>query len=156
MKYTFFFLAVLLLMTSSKCEEAKGQDTIMRISHGSSFGMCMGYCFNELTYTKSDKIKYSKAYGRTPVADYPDKFDSLTMDPAIWKDLISKIDTAVFYKLPERIGCPDCADGGAEWIEIQTVDKTYRVTFEYGKNVSEIDLLLQALRKEKEAMKSEE
>jgi hypothetical protein len=37
-----------------------------------------------------------------------------------------------FFDLPTTIGCPDCADGGAEWIEIELVDGgKHKVTFEY-------------------------
>ena len=34
--------------------------------------------------------------------------------------------------MPETIGCPDCADGGAEWIEIKLANgEKHKVTFEY-------------------------
>jgi hypothetical protein len=29
------------------------------------------------------------------------------------------------------IGCPDCADGGAEWLELGFEKEVKRVTFEY-------------------------
>jgi hypothetical protein len=60
-----------------------------------------------------------------------------------------------FFKLNEIYGCPDCADGGTEWIEIITADKkTKKVTFEFGKNVPEIEKLINLLRKEREALHS--
>ena len=148
MKYTIFFMAILVLFTASKCDESKGKDKILRISHGTSFGMCQGYCFNEKTYTSEYTINYSKAWGRIEPGSLPDKLDSVTVDQAIWKELCSKIDTAIFNNLPETIGCPDCADGGAEWIEIQTNTRTHRVTFEFGQTLPEIAILVERLREE--------
>jgi len=29
------------------------------------------------------------------------------------------VDITVFFNLPAVIGCPDCADGGSEWIELE-------------------------------------
>ena len=31
------------------------------------------------------------------------------------------------------VGCPDCADGGAEWISFKLDGKMKEVTYEYGK-----------------------
>ena len=37
-----------------------------------------------------------------------------------------------FFELPETIGCPDCADGRAEWLEIELMNgEKHKVTFEY-------------------------
>ena len=54
-----------------------------------------------------------------------------------------------FFILDERIGCPDCADGGSEWIEIGTKNKIYKVTFEYGDSLKGLDELLKLVREEK-------
>ena len=48
--------------------------------------------------------------------------------------------------LDDRIGCPDCADGGAEWIEIDSMDGVKRVTFENGQTVNGIEPLVEKLR----------
>ena len=44
-----------------------------------------------------------------------------------WDNLLELLDTEKFYALSEVIGCPDCADGGAEWIEIVTEEKTQKM-----------------------------
>ena len=51
-----------------------------------------------------------------------------------------------FFILEERIGCPDCADGGSEWIEILANNKTYKVTFENGETLKGMDKLLKLVR----------
>jgi hypothetical protein len=43
-------------------------------------------------------------------------------------------------------GCPDCADGGAEWVAIQTPDQTIQTTYEYGHNLERIGELQKELR----------
>jgi hypothetical protein len=48
-----------------------------------------------------------------------------------WADLVSAIDLEAFENLDEVIGCPDCTDGGAEWLEIVTLKGRHKVTYEY-------------------------
>jgi hypothetical protein len=110
--------------------------------------MCRGYCFNEATYTKSEKIAYSKAYGRTNPGEFPDKSDTTLIEEAFWNELINSFEVDSFFILEERIGCPDCADGGSEWIEICENNKTYKVTFENGKPLKSMDKLLKLVREE--------
>jgi hypothetical protein len=68
-------------------------------------------------------------------------------------DIEKLIDTQKFFDLNDVYGCPDCADGGSEWIEIITDDdKSKKVTFEYGKTVPEIEKLIKLLREERETL----
>ncbi len=49
-----------------------------------------------------------------------------------WIFIQQRLDIPVFYKLEGILGCPDCADGGAEWIEVELRNgNTHKVTFEY-------------------------
>lgn len=142
----FSLLSIALICLIASCAVKKPNNEILSIKHGSSFGMCNGYCFNEYTYNDSSAIKYSKGWGRTDLSNYPDKFDTTDFSSKDWDKLLLTIDTTKFYALPEIIGCPDCADGGAEWVEIVTKDKTVKVTFEFGNNVTDISGLLAFLR----------
>nr|WP_068890425.1 hypothetical protein [Pedobacter panaciterrae] len=58
----------------------------------------------------------------------------------------SQIDEESFKNLKSTYGCPDCADGGAEWIEIKIGSNTKRVTFEYGNPPEELKPLNDHLR----------
>ena len=129
------------------CAVSTKKREILSVKHGSSFGMCNGYCFKENTYTPEDFIHYEKAFGRTNPNDFPEKMDSISISPKEWEDIISKIDLEKFYTEQETIGCPDCADGGSEWIEIATTDKIYRVTFEFGQPSEGLKSIYSALRK---------
>jgi hypothetical protein len=55
------------------------------------------------------------------------------------------VDTAAFRELEGVHGCPDCADGGAEWIQVETADPM-RVTFEYGVDLDGIEDLQAEIR----------
>jgi hypothetical protein len=44
------------------------------------------------------------------------------------------------------IGCPDCADGGGEWIEVSVAGESHRVTFDNGANIEAIQPLIELMR----------
>ncbi len=56
------------------------------------------------------------------------------------------VDENIIQALPKTIGCPDCADGGAEWIEIQSIDIHKKVTFEYLNEPNSLTALVTELR----------
>lgn len=72
------------------------------------------------------------------------KADSFSAEQ--WQTLVSLIDVSAFQALNEQIGCPDCADGGAEWIEIQVGDTVKRVTFENRRTIKGFEALVVELR----------
>jgi hypothetical protein len=56
------------------------------------------------------------------------------------------LDFELFMNLDSIIGCPDCADGGAEWFEIATNDTIKRVTIEYGDSLDGLNNYIDLLR----------
>ncbi len=68
------------------------------------------------------------------------------MDSSKWENILSLYDAITFSGLEEVYGCPDCADGGSEWIEIELDSVKQSVTYEYGKDVEAITAFSQALR----------
>ena len=142
-----FFIVVFTVFSCNSCAVSTKKDAIISVKHGVSFGNCNGYCFKENTYTSEDFIHCEKAFGRTNPKDFPEKMDSISISPKEWEEIISKIDLEKFYAEPDTIGCPDCADGGSEWIEIATCEKVYRVTFELGKPSGGLIQIYSPLRK---------
>jgi len=70
---------------------------------------------------------------------------SITTDS--WNQLLQSIEESEFLKLNDRYGCPDCADQGGEWIEIEFADgKQKRVTFDYHRPPQEILELVKKLQ----------
>ena len=48
--------------------------------------------------------------------------------------------------MPEIVGCPDCADGGGEWIEVNVAGESHRVTFGNGVKIDAIQPLIERIR----------
>ncbi|NBU33061.1 hypothetical protein EB118_05955 [bacterium] len=117
--------------------------TISQIKTGTSFGMCGGYCYREFTIS-STKIAYNaRGWGDE---SYPEIKKEISFSSDEWQSLIDTIDTKEFNLLPERIGCPDCADGGAEWIEITDGKAVKKVEFDFGDSISGNESFLKKLR----------
>jgi len=149
MKRNLIFIGLLVfLMIFSACEKGK-IDNLDQISYGSSFGMCVGYCKDELAINNS-KMTYSKIQ-HTPKPDTKTCTQPVTTEEvAVIKNLL---DSEKIAALPEVIGCPDCADGGAEWVAINADGKPYKVTFEYGKPPKELAAAVAKLKMLKELFK---
>lgn len=119
------------------------------INYGTSFGMCLGPCKKEMVLVNDDAeftvyLNGGRGVGGGDPTTYKEK---LTSD---YISAVSKnIDFEAFTKLAEVIGCPDCADGGAEWVEIVKNDSRHKVTFEFGHDVKEIAPLLKLLREKR-------
>ena len=125
----------------SSCEK-KTDENKLKISYGTSFGMCVGYCNNLLVISKG-KMEL-KRYENKPNA--VPKVCMGTMSEADWSKLADSIDLSVFNQLKEVYGCPDCADGGAEWVDVEYGDKKHKVTFEYGREPDEMKAYISILR----------
>jgi hypothetical protein len=73
---------------------------------------------------------------------YPPKKQSLSLTAAEYEALRAAASSASFPQLQGVHGCPDCADGGAEWVAIDG----RVVTLEYGADLEPIRPLLHEVR----------
>lgn len=126
MKKNFMLGGILVVfMLFASCKK-NGIDGVSTISYGTSFGMCAGYCEKSMVIS-DQKVAFSKT------RRFPD--DTKTCTKSLSKDEVNEISTLLrnsdFKSLPAVSGCPDCTDGGAEWIEINTNGEKYKVIFEY-------------------------
>lgn len=129
---------------------------VSKIVAGTSYGMCIGYCqqqvtFNPTTLTVSKRANGNgvSEIGRGTAQDnakYPDISKDFEFPQSEWNSLYTTVDTAKFQASEERIGCPDCADGGAEFIEITTPNYTKRITFEAGKTIEGMEAFVEQVR----------
>jgi len=106
----------------------ENDSAIIQVSYGTSFGMCVGYCKQDMTL-KSGIATYR-------CASWNDSVQPITrtevLNAAVWDSVKANLSPNIFFDLPQRIGCPDCADGGAEWVEIELANgESHKVTFEY-------------------------
>lgn len=122
------------------CNKENLQDA-NTIKYGTSFGMCVGNCYNELTVTPN-KLSISRI---STTAKDP-KVCTQSFNNEQWQQLRDKIDIKKFKALNTVYGCPDCADGGAEWIEIQQGETKHRVTFEYHNEPEAVKAYISLLR----------
>lgn len=140
------FLTAILLTVFTACETPKkvvSDDTIISITHGTNFGHCRGYCRKEVIFTEDQVIYSQSGVDSTATPVKSEEFGNSLKD---WNKLISLLDLKKFNNMKESYGCPDCADGGSEYIEIKTMKGTKRVTIEYGTAFPDLEPLLTELR----------
>jgi hypothetical protein len=135
-------LVLILGLLVSSCTEEDGSE-ITLVNYGTSFGECIGYCIHDLdinqTLATLERIGW--------IDSIVTQTCSQNLDDNHWDQIITSIDVETFFGLPETIGCPDCTDGGAEWVEIELQNgEKYRVTFEYHNEPSELLSLMAKLR----------
>ncbi len=141
MKYAILLISSLFLFS---CEDADvlSDEEVPSIKYGTSFGFCVGYCLTDLEVS-SDRLYYVN-YGHDNSVSPETKTMIYTQKKYL--DILSLVDQEKFLTLDPVIGCPDCADGGAEWIEMTIGSRTKKVTFEYGKEIEGIEDLTLKLR----------
>lgn len=122
-------------------------DTVI-IRSGTSFGMCIGYCVKDMELIGTQATFTKRSY--RDEAKYPTRTCTkvISADKASALKALAQLNE--FRKQPEVIGCPDCADGGAEYVEIQVGEVKHRVKFEYGKTIPGFEALVKDLRAQRD------
>lgn len=131
-------LGLILVFIFTACEKNDTDhfsNNIEYVTYGTSFGQCLGYCKNDITVTTS-KINFNKS-GWDLEGLLPGMSNTESVDVKFTSALIDRINFDSFLELDSIIGCPDCADGGAEWIEIKSNGISHKVIFEYRNEPSE-------------------
>lgn len=113
------------------------------VLNGTSFNECGGYCINEVKI-QGNTVEFIRSSWFPK--DYPDKTINGTITDEGWNSIVNSIDTDTLATLPETIGCPDCWDQGAEWIEVIRPDFEKKITFEYGDTFQTIRSLVEQAR----------
>lgn len=127
----------------SNCQDTSDTANISSIEYGTSFGSCIGYCHQKVVFTEGEITKTL-----SPTRSKDLKMKTCSKKWKGFQQLITTIDHQAFLSLDEVIGCPDCADGGAEWIEITTPQGSRKVQYEYGKEPKEVKSFITDLRKQ--------
>ncbi len=127
-------------------------DASIIIRSGTSFGECRGYCLTEL-HLDANTIIFTR-HSWDPDA-YPEKRYETPMSATQWQRLAVLVDFDALRQMEEIYGCPDCADGGAEWIDVEQDGQRKRVTFEYSDTLEPIAALVDEVRKIRDQMKEQ-
>jgi len=128
-----FFISLFLFSCQTDYEKVEVND--IAIKTGIFFGFCGGYCKSEVEIVNRDVVFIASSWSDP---NYPDTMLNGNISIQEWDSLIESVDMDSLLSLDDIIGCPDCADGGGEWIEITKVDTLKRVTFQYGETVEPI------------------
>ena len=155
MKNPLVFTMILSTILFVSCENEYREDDTpassldYEINYGTSFGMCVGPCRKEMNFA-NNQLNFTVYYteGRGAIGGIPKTYKE-DLDLNLQKLLSQSIDYEAFNKIEERIGCPDCADGGAEFVELIRYNIKHKVTFEYGKAPKEIEKLVTVLREKR-------
>ena len=142
MKKARYILAVTVLLAFSQCGKDDYAPSI-RIEMGAFFCECIGNCsytFEVSATTQSFQVHEWCTENSTVVRSC-----SRPIEEQDFQNLSNLVDWEAFNALEEVIGCPDCADGGGQWIEIARGNETYRVTYEYGNPPALLQPLANAL-----------
>lgn len=137
---TAILLGILIAAVMSCRDEIDPERAI--ISYGTSFGHCLGYCITETNISENEITVTKRSRDDKKMLQ---NFASISDEKVA--EIIAGIDIEKFRKLPDTIGCPDCADGGAEWLELSYEGEKRKVTFEYGDDVDGIAEAIDELRK---------
>ncbi len=102
-------------------------EMLNQIAYGLSYGMCLGYCEHRLSVTAE---RMQLVHQSRDAETYPEQRIEKATPPETWQRLNDLANFETLQALPDRLGCPDCADGGAAWVELQQDAEMKRVTFE--------------------------
>lgn len=138
MKTSFLLLSAIALLGSCK-QTPVSTSEITEIAYGTSFGFCIGYCTKTMVIENNVASKVIESRNE----EQPTKSCNIEV-PA--EELYGKINLEGFRALPDTLGCPDCADGGTEWIQIKTNDGVKRVAFEYQNEPATLTNIISDLR----------
>ncbi|KAA3658820.1 MAG: hypothetical protein DWQ10_10325 [Calditrichaeota bacterium] len=114
-----------------------------RLETGISFGMCVGYCKRAIQIEGKTATIIVESWRPK---DYPTQKQTFTLTDAEYDSLLTLLDVTDMSGLEEVIGCPDCADGGAEWLAIEKDGKENRSKFNYGADIPDISSIMNFLR----------
>lgn len=147
-------LIVLLLIGFGPCQTRltpQSADDItdtLTIRTGTAFGMCAGdYCVRDYVFNGT-RVTLTHRGTRSQTAS---QSCQSTISQADWIALKANANLDSFDKQPAVLGCPDCADGGAEYIELQVGEQKHRVTFPVGTTIPGFESLVTGLRNQRAA-----
>ncbi len=119
---------------------------VTKVSSTTSFGMCAGYCKTTLEISEKEAVLTREPWGRGAGSGLPVQRLTAPVSAQEWQDIASAAEAAKIDGLPETIGCPDCADGGAESLTIVGAKGTKTITFDHGAAIAEAQPLLDRVR----------
>lgn len=120
---------------------------VRQIVSTTSFGMCVGYCTTRLEISEGRAVLIRQTRGgRGAPQNLPDQRFATVLTPEEWDAFEKLAANTDLAGLPAVIGCPDCADGGAESLTIDGDERQQSISFEHGATIAQASPLLERIR----------
>jgi len=143
------FSAVALTLALAACATtAAPPANVTRVVSTTSFGMCVGYCTTRLEISEGEAVLIREARGgRGASAPAPptQRF-AMLLTAGEWEEIQRLAAETNLSAVPDVVGCPDCADGGAEGLTIETPGGAESVSLEFGADLRRAQALLERVR----------
>ncbi len=137
--------AVALILSACTSTTPTNAD-VRQVVSTTSFGMCVGYCSTRLEISDGQAVLTRSARGGRGGANLPDQRFTAALQPNEWQEIAQLAASTSLNGLPDTIGCPDCADGGAETLSIVNSDTPRTITFDHGATIPQAQPLLDRVR----------
>jgi hypothetical protein len=130
--YVGMALVAMLLAASASGQGASSEVVFIRV--GDACGMCAGRY--STTITSIEDTTLTRTFIRRGDEDtvrHKPRIEHRKLSRADWDDLRQSVDSTTLAAFVGRIGCPGCADGIVEWVEVGLRNGTRKtVEFEKG------------------------
>lgn len=148
MRFTVLLPIAALALASCASPAAAPSANVTRVVSTTSFGMCVGYCTTRLEISEGRAVLVREARGGRGAPDpaaRPQRFTK-TLSVAEWQEIQRLAAATNLTAVPDTVGCPDCADGGAEGLTIESSGGAESVSLEYRAALPQAQGLLQRVR----------
>lgn len=108
---------------------SNGPVGVRKVRYGVSGNFCSGYCSTLLEVTKVALLLTRSAAVSDDGQTLPTISANALNTEESWNSLVKLIDFSSFEQLPDRLGCPGCADGPIYSIEVHFEQKYKRIEF---------------------------
>ena len=149
MRMTNFLPIAAFALSVAACASAPAAPAgeVTRIVSTTSFGMCVGYCTTRLEITEGQAVLIREARGgRGAPQNLPEQRYAAQLTPAEWQEIQRLASNVDFDALPDTVGCPDCADGGAEGLTVESPGSAESVSLEFRASIPQAQPLLERVR----------
>lgn len=128
------------------CDRPMTATGVRQVVSTTSFGMCVGYCSTRLEISAGQAVLVRSLRGGRGAQELPEQRFTQSLTPAEWGEIARLAAAAKLDGLPAVIGCPDCADGGAELLTIVGPSGEKTISFEHGAAIEQAQPLLVRVR----------
>lgn len=143
MKTILLFTVLLSIYSCSKSDETTETRKIINVRYGTSFGECMSYCTRNIEVTPGS-ISYTATSWNAEEQPISCMHE---ITNTAWDSIYPTIDIDTYFAMDSVYDCPDCADGGTEWIEIELDNRrSKKVIFEFGNTPTPLSATIATLK----------